>query len=53
MQTVETRQGLKIASLEKLPGGKGSNKAAFAKLAAAQRVRLRNHLHGLAGMEEL
>ena len=55
VQTVETRQGLKIASLEEIAWRQGFiDAAAFAKLAAAQRgTPYANHLHRLAGIEEL
>jgi glucose-1-phosphate thymidylyltransferase len=55
VQTVETRQGLKIASLEEIAWRQGFiDAAAFTKLAAAQRgTPYANHLHRLAGMEEL
>jgi glucose-1-phosphate thymidylyltransferase len=53
VQTVETRQGLKIAALEEIAWREGFiNRAAFAKLAAAQRgTAYAEHLRRLAGVK--
>ena len=54
VQTVETRQGLKIASLEEIAWRQGFiDSAAFRKLAKAQRgTPYADHLRRLAGIEE-
>ena len=54
VQTVETRQGLKIASLEEIAWRQGFiDSAAFGKLAKAQRgTPYADHLRRLAGIEE-
>jgi len=53
VQTVETRQGLKIAALEEIAWRQGFiDSAAFAKLAKAQRgTPYADHLRRLAGLE--
>ena len=53
VQTVETRQGLKIAALEEIAWREGFiDRAAFAKLAAAQRgTAYAEHLRRLAGVK--